>query len=104
MAPVRPGLKDRFRCGAGAQAAYNGGMARGWESKSIESQQADREQPGGGRGPASSELPARRQSRETVELALSRAQKDLAVATHVAHRSMLEAAIGALETQLRTLQ
>jgi hypothetical protein len=75
-------------------------MARGWESKSIESQQADRQQ-SAERGAPPPEEAGRRQSRETLELALVRARKDLIIATHVAHKSMLEAAIGALEEQLR---
>jgi hypothetical protein len=76
-------------------------MARGWESKSIESQQADRE----ARDPkAPSVTPdevAARARRRTIELARARAQADLTRATNPAHRAMLEAAIRALDDQLR---
>lgn len=75
-------------------------MARGWESKSVEAQQADHED----RRLASPELEpdeaARLVRRRTLELARVRARADLAVATASAHRAMLEAAIRALDEQL----
>jgi len=74
-------------------------MARGWESKSVEAQQADRERhepvvaaPAIDRAQAA--------ARRTLELARARAQSDLDAATHPAHRTMLEAAIRALDEQL----
>jgi hypothetical protein len=78
-------------------------MARGWESKSVESQQADREardKPGTVLTPADAERAARQR---TLELARARALADLAAATAPAHRRMLEAAIQALDEQLRML-
>jgi hypothetical protein len=74
-------------------------MARGWESKAVEAQQADREhhEP----TPAGPPIdPARAARRRTLELARARAQSDLDVARHPAHRKMLEAAIRALDEQL----
>lgn len=78
-------------------------MARGWESKSIESQQADREEAAAtaARSPVTPEEAARAARRQTCAMALSRAQADLLTATHAAHRAMLEAAIVALTAQLR---
>ncbi len=78
-------------------------MARGWESKAIESQQADREAAAAAkaRGPVAPEDAARAAKRQTCEMALARARADLATATHAAHRRMLEAAIAALTDQLR---
>lgn len=78
-------------------------MARGWESKAIESQQADREAAAAAkaRGPVSAGDAARAARRQTCEMALARARADLAIATHAAHRRMLEAAIAALTDQLR---
>lgn len=78
-------------------------MARGWESKGIESQQADREASAAAsaREPVSPEAAARAARRQTCALALARAQADLRTATHTAHRRMLEAAIAALTDQLR---
>ena len=79
-------------------------MARGWESKSVEAQQADRDQPPDAQGPASAEEAARVARRRVLELARARAIADLARARSDAHRRMLEQAIRALDDQLRTLE
>ena len=76
------------------------GMARGWESKSVEAQQEERERPASATGPVSAEERARLARRHTLELALRRARSDLASATRSSHRLMLEQAIKALEDQL----
>ncbi|MEO6222788.1 MAG: hypothetical protein ABIP90_06025 [Vicinamibacterales bacterium] len=78
-------------------------MARGWESKSVESQQDDRAADAAAktRAPVSPQEAARRARRQTLELALARAAADLKHATHPAHRQMLEAAIAALTGQLQ---
>jgi len=75
-------------------------MARGFESKDVEFQQAEagRAKPKG--RPLS---PAEREAqdrRRTLELALTRAEGDLATARTPAHREMLAQAIAALEQQL----
>jgi len=77
-------------------------MARGWESKSIESQQDDRAaaKAVSARGPVSAGDAARLARRQTLELALARASADLQSATHPSHRQMLETAIAALTAQL----
>jgi len=78
-------------------------MARGWESKNIESQQeeAGRQKQ---RGPAlTPEEQARRAKRAQLELARTRATADLERATAPAHRRMLEQAIKALDDQLSSL-
>jgi len=74
-------------------------MARGWESKSIESQQADREAQRREPAPVPPEEAQRRDARRTVELARARARADLERATAPAHRAMLEAALCALDEQ-----
>jgi hypothetical protein len=74
-------------------------MARGWESKSVEAQQADRDR----HEPPASAAPedrARAAHRRTLELARARAHADLGKARHPAHREMLEAAIRAIDEQL----
>jgi hypothetical protein len=76
-------------------------MSRGWESKSVESQQADREQKAEATGPASAEEAARVDRRRTLEMTRARAIADLSTARSDAHRQMLEAAIRALDEQLR---
>jgi hypothetical protein len=78
-------------------------MARGWESKNIESQQEEaaraRQQPKA----MTPEEQARQSRRRSLELARSRAQADLDRATVPAHRDMLRQAIAALEEQLSSL-
>jgi hypothetical protein len=76
-------------------------MARGFESKSVESQQADRDQVPAAPGPATPEEAERLARRRTLELTRARALADLAAARSPAHRLMLEAAIRALDDQLR---
>ena len=79
-------------------------MARGWESKAVESQQADRdaEDRAGADGADAAAEERRRQARRApLELARARALSDLALARHPAHRAMLEAAIRALDEQIR---
>ena len=78
-------------------------MARGWESKNVESQQAEREQ--GTEVPAqlTPEEAARLAKRRTLELTRARALADLGAATSPQHRAMLEAAVRALDEQLARL-
>jgi hypothetical protein len=77
-------------------------MARGWESKAIESQQEDAARQRT-RGPAlTAEQRAQQQRRRSLELTRSRAVADLARATSPHHRSMLEQAIAALDEQLKS--
>jgi hypothetical protein len=79
-------------------------MARGFESKSVESQQADRDAP---QRPAGARLTpdeaARGARRRTLEMARARAAQDLQAAQVPAHRSMLEAAIASLDAQIAEL-
>ena len=80
-------------------------MARGWESKNVEAQQAEREQSAASKtAPVSAEEAARQSRRQTLELTRSRALADLATARTPAHRQMLEAAIRTLDEQLTNLR
>jgi hypothetical protein len=75
-------------------------MARGFESKDVEFQQAERErgqQLGRALTPEQRDAQAKRR---TIELALARARADLAAARTPAHQRMLAAAIETLERQL----
>jgi hypothetical protein len=76
-------------------------MARGWESKNIEAQQAEREQGAEATAPVSLEESQRLARRRTLELTRARALADLAAARSPEHREMLEAAVRALDEQLR---
>jgi hypothetical protein len=75
-------------------------MARGFESKDVEFQQAERERGQQlGRALTPEERDAQ-STRQTIELALARAKADLAVARTPAHKRMLAGAIETLERQL----
>jgi len=75
-------------------------MARGFESKDVEYQQAEKER---GRASGRALSPAERDEtmrRRSIELALTRARNESATAASPAHRRMLEQAIAELERQL----
>jgi hypothetical protein len=75
-------------------------MARGFESKDIEYQQAEAERTRT-IGPAlTADERSSREKRRTLELSLARARADLAVARSAAHRRMLTDAIATLEQQI----
>jgi hypothetical protein len=75
-------------------------MARGFESKDVEFQQAEKERKTQlGRALTAKERDSLAK-RRTIELALARARSDLASARTPAHVRMLKQAIDALERQL----
>jgi hypothetical protein len=75
-------------------------MARGFESKDVEYQQAEAERRRNP-GPAlTADERSSREKRRTIELALTRARADLAAARSDAHRRMLTDAIATLEQRL----
>jgi hypothetical protein len=79
-------------------------MARGWESKSVESQQdaaADRRHHSPPVAPADA---ARTAQRATLMLARTRALADLQMACAPAHRAMLEQAIAELDARIAALK
>ena len=78
-------------------------MARGWESKAVEDQQAERERASDAGPTLSAEARARNERREATALALARAKDDLVRATRPTHREMLERAVAALEAELTAL-
>jgi len=75
-------------------------MARGFESKDVEFQQAEAERKNTFRRPLTSEEREAQSKRRTAELSLARARADLAAARTPAHKRMLSGAIEALEQQL----
>ncbi len=76
-------------------------MARGWESKAIEEQQAARDQSAQAAGPVlSAEEAARQQQRDSLRLARARVLSDLQRACRPPHRAMLEAALADLDHRL----
>ena len=75
-------------------------MARGFESKDVEYQQAESQRPRMRAVPLTPEQRETVERRRTLELALARAQADLGTATASSHRRMLEQAIEALRERL----
>ncbi|HTL43225.1 MAG TPA: hypothetical protein VL262_02730 [Vicinamibacterales bacterium] len=79
-------------------------MARGWESKNIESQQEEAQRRRRTGAALTPEEQARQARRRSLELARTRAAADLDRATAPAHRKMLEQALEALDQQIRELR
>lgn len=78
-------------------------MARGFESKAVESQQADATNRTAPREKISPAEAARRAQLATLMLARTRAEADLGAAKADAHRAMLERAIADLDRQIDAL-
>jgi hypothetical protein len=80
-------------------------MARGFESKDVEFQQAEAERMRkAAKAPTlTPEQRAADAERKTIELALARKRAELAAARTEAHRRMLTAAIDALQQELARL-
>jgi hypothetical protein len=76
-------------------------MARGWESKSVESQQADA--PGGPKKRPTAEEIERARKRESLELSRSRVMRELEAARTEVHRTALENALKFLNEELAKL-
>jgi hypothetical protein len=79
-------------------------MARGFESKDVEFQQAEAARES--TRPVRELTPEQRRAadlRRTLDLSLARARADLESATSPAHRRMLEQAIAALEVKLAAI-
>ena len=75
-------------------------MARGWESKSVESQQEAAAAKQSPTAPFDAGDAQRRAERATLMLARTRALADLQQACAPAHRAMLEQAIADLDRRL----
>jgi hypothetical protein len=78
-------------------------MARGFESKDVEFQQAEAERAKTVRRALTPEERDARDRRRSLELALARARADRDAARSDAHRRMLQQAVTALETELGRL-
>lgn len=79
-------------------------MARGWESKSVESQIEDRGMPRGRQGDeADREALERRRKRESVELSRRRIVHELETSRSEVHRAALQNALKHLDDELAKL-
>jgi ribosomal protein L10 len=80
-------------------------MARGWESKSVEDQQASAEAraatPAG--RPLTAEERERKATLMTLAVSRSRILQDLQTACHPNHRAMLETALADVDEKIRAL-
>ena len=80
-------------------------MARGWESKDVESQveatEAPQQKPSS--GPKTPEELVREEQRKDLQLSRIRIVNDLASATHPNHRKSLEAALAYLDKKIADL-
>jgi hypothetical protein len=79
-------------------------MARGFESKDVEFQQAEAERQKTFGRALTAEEREREGRRRTLELALARARADRAAARSDAHRRMLDRAVADLEAQLQRIK
>jgi hypothetical protein len=78
-------------------------MARGFESKDVEYQQAERERLTDRRPEVAPEERSAGNRRTAIELSLARMRADLERARVAAHRTMIERAIETLEAELASL-
>jgi len=78
-------------------------VARGWESKAIESQQDDARAAGTIRPALTPQQRERAERRASLELAVAQAQAELQAACRPAHRDMLRLKLDALKAELGTL-
>lgn len=78
-------------------------MARGWESKHVESQQEEARRTHSRPAGAPTEPPDVRARRQMLELARARAEADFLAACAPAHRAMLRQALEAINEQLSEL-
>jgi len=78
-------------------------VARGWESKAVEDQQAEAGRPRSAAPPLTAAERERRQAADGVRLALADATAQLQAACRPVHRDMLRQRIAALEARLAEL-
>jgi len=79
-------------------------MARGWESKGVESQMAGKEtMAAAGKAPRTAEQIQKDRERADIELSRKHILNDLETATHPNHKKTLEAALAHLDEKLAKL-
>jgi len=78
-------------------------MARGFESKSVESQQEEAQRGKALRPALSAGEQARLSRKASLELALAQTQSELTAACKPAHREMLNLRLAAIQAQIRDL-
>lgn len=77
-------------------------MARGWESKSVEAQQAEASEKSAKPGPPMSpEEAARRRKKESLRLTRQTVIQQLEASTHPRHRKLLQDSLADLDQKLK---
>lgn len=85
-------------------ANYNWPVARGWESKSVEAQQADAsEKPAKLRAKMSTEEAARWREKESLRLARQRVLQQIEASTNPRHRRLMQDALTELDERIGRL-
>jgi hypothetical protein len=79
-------------------------MARGWESKSVESQMAESRREEEQLGPLNAEERKVRQRRHGLELSRAHVVEELALTSSPVRRSALESALATLDGELAKLR
>ena len=90
-----------------ALAIYNQGMARGWESKSVEAQMEESSAPKEVRRNLSAATPdelARRQKHAALKLSRSRTAQQMETSTSERYSEMLRRALEDLDQQIAALE
>lgn len=83
---------------------YNDRMARGWESKSVEAQQAEaNDKPARSQARMSAEDAARWREKESLRLSRQRVLQQMQVTQNPRHRKLLEDALADLDQKLSRL-
>jgi hypothetical protein len=75
-------------------------MARGWESKSVEQQQAAASTKGESKQRLTTQQVANKQQEEAIQLSRRRVLQQLESAQNPRHRQMLESALSELDARL----
>lgn len=83
--------------------SYNCVMARGWESKSVEDQQAAAAQQVESKQRLTPEEVARKRQEEAIQLSRQNILQQLQAVHNPRHRQMLESALAELDTRLARL-
>jgi hypothetical protein len=89
--------------GIGTVIGYNWAMARGWESKSVEEQQAAATVQTEAKQRLTPQQAAQKQQKEAVELSRRLVRQQLQSAQNPRHRQMLESALADLDSQIARL-
>lgn len=83
-------------------ADYNFEVARGWESKNVEDQQAEAgRQPAKHRAPLSRSEAARLREMDSLRLSRNRVVQQMEASTSTRHRALLQLELDALDEKLR---